>query len=58
MVETADPPSDERKHAEYWKRVRGTCRKLVNKQTLMIAIRLVVLTVRVTELLIGLFGDF
>ncbi len=58
MVETTDPPSDERKRAEFWDRVRGKFRKLVNKQTLMVAIRVVVLTVRVAEILNRLFGDF
>jgi len=53
-----DPPSDERKRAEFWDRVRGKCRKVVNRQTLMIAIRVVELTVRVAELLNRLFGDF
>ncbi len=58
MVVTTDPPSDERKRAEIWNRMRGKCRKLVNRQTLMIAIRVVELTVRVAELLNRLFGDF
>ena len=58
MVETSDPPSDERKRAEFWKRVRGICRKLVNRQTLMIAIRAIELVVRVAEILNRLFGDF
>ena len=58
MVDTTDPPSNERKRAESWNRVRGKCHKLVNRQTLMIAIRVVELTVRVAELLNRLFGDF
>ena len=53
-----DPPSDERKCAEFWGRARGAGRKLVNRKTLMIAIRAVVMTVRVAEILTRLFGDF
>jgi hypothetical protein len=58
MVDTSDPPSDERKRAEFWKRVRGICRKLVNRQTFMLAVRVVNLMVRVAELLKRLLGDF
>ena len=58
MVKTTDPPSDERKPAGFWERARGLGRKLVNRRTLMIAIRAVVLTVRVAEILNRLFGDF
>jgi hypothetical protein len=57
MVETSDPPSDERKPATYWSRVRDLCRNLVNRQTFMIAIRVVELIVRIAEILSGLFGD-
>lgn len=58
MVETSDPPSDERKRAEFWKRVRGVCRTLVNRRTFMVAIRAIELVVRVAEAVNGLFGDF
>lgn len=58
MVDTSDPPSDERKRAEFWKRGRGICRKLVNRQTFMIAIRIIELMVRVAERLNRLLGDF
>ena len=58
MVETSDPPSDERKRAEFWKRVRIICRVLVNKRTLMIAIRVIKLVVRIAEILSGQLSDF
>jgi hypothetical protein len=58
MVDSTDPPSDERKRAEFWKRGRGICRSLVNRQTLMIAIRTLNLIVRLVEILKRLFGDF
>ena len=58
MVETSDPPSDERKYAQSWKRARVLRRNLVTRRTLMIAIRAVVLAVRVAEILNRLFGGF
>lgn len=58
MVVTTDPPGDERKRAEFWKRVRGLFRKLVNRRTFMIAILAIKLIVRVAALLNKLFGDF
>ena len=58
MVETSDPPSDERKRAGFWKRVRGICRPLVNRRTFTIAIRAIKLVVRIAEIVSGLFGDF
>jgi hypothetical protein len=58
MVDTSDPPSDERKRAEFWKRARGISRKLVNRQTLILAIRTLNLIVRLAEILKRLFGDF
>ena len=58
MVETSDPPSDERKYAEFSRWARGVSRNLVNRRTLMIAIRAVALTVRVAEILNRLFGGF
>jgi len=56
MVDTSDPPSDERKRAEFWRRVRGKARKLVNRQTLLLAIRILELMVRLAEKLNQLFG--
>lgn len=53
-----DPPSVERKLADSWRWVRGLRRKLVNRRTLMAAIRALALAVRVLELLKRLFGDF
>jgi hypothetical protein len=59
MVESAtDPPSDERKRSDFWKRVRGFGRNLVNRQTFMIAIRVIKLVMRVAEIVNELFGDF
>lgn len=59
MAETnaTDPPSAERKTAEFWRRVRGTCRKLVNRWTLLLAFQIVTLTVRLARVLRQLFGD-
>ena len=39
-------------------RVRGICRKLVNRQTFLIALRAIELVVRVAKLVNELFGDF
>ncbi|MBB4391346.1 hypothetical protein [Bradyrhizobium ottawaense] len=58
MVHTCDPPNYERKRSVFWKRVRGFGRNLVNRQTFMIAMRLIVLVERIAKLLNRLFGDF
>jgi phenylalanine-4-hydroxylase len=58
MVQTRDPPSDEQKYAKFWNRVRGTFRKLVNRQTLMIAICTLRFVVQVVDILMRLFGGF
>ncbi len=58
MVDTSDPPSDERKRAEFWKRVRGISRKLVNRQTFMIAIRAIHFGRAACRNSEWLFGDF
>jgi len=58
MVKTRDPPSDERKHAKFWNRVRGSFRNLVNRQTLMMAIRTVKFAVQVADILTRLYGGF
>ena len=58
MVDTSDPPSDERKRAEFSKRARGICRNLVNRRTFMIAMRIIELVVRVAEIVSDLLGDF
>ena len=58
MVEVTDPPNAERKKAKPVKRVRGPRRLLVNRQTLMIAIRLIGLIVRLAEVISKLHGGF
>ncbi|MBU3890921.1 hypothetical protein [Methylosinus sp. KRF6] len=57
MVQTSDPPSDERKRADFWRRGRRIRRNFVNRQTFMIAIRIIELVVRVAKVMNGLFGD-
>ncbi len=57
MVSNTAPPSGEQKHAKFWRWARGACRKLVNRQTLLMAIRLIALIVRLVELLKRLYGD-
>jgi hypothetical protein len=58
MVESAtDPPSDERKRSDFWKRVRGFGRNLVNRQTFILATRILALMVRLVELVNRLYGD-
>jgi hypothetical protein len=58
MVDTSDPPSDERKRAEFLRRARGICRTLVNRRTFIIAIYAIKSVVRVAEIVNDLFGDF
>jgi hypothetical protein len=58
MVEkTIDPPSDERKRSGFWRQVRGLGRKLVNRQTFILATRALTLMVRLVELVNRLRGD-
>lgn len=58
MVDTGDPPSDERKRAELWKRRRGIRRNLVNRRTFMIAVRIIKLVVCIAEIVSELLSDF
>ncbi len=46
MVETGDPPGDERKRSDFWRRVRSLGRNLVNRRTFILAIRIISLMVR------------
>ena len=57
MVETSDPPSDERKRSDFWRRVRSLGRSLVNRQTFILAIRVITLVVRLAELVNWLRSD-
>jgi hypothetical protein len=58
MVEkTTDPPSDERKRSGFWRQVRGFGRNLVNRQTFILATRILALMVRLVELVNRLRGD-
>ena len=54
---TTDPPSDERKRSDFWKRVRGFGRNLVNRQTFILATRILRLVVRFVELVNRLRSD-
>jgi hypothetical protein len=58
MEKSTDPPSDERKHTEFWKRVRKLFRVLVNRQTLMTAFTIVLWTTRIVRLLRQTIGGF
>jgi hypothetical protein len=58
MVEkTSDPPSDERKRSDFWRQVRGFGRNLVNRQTFILATRILALMVRLVELVNRLRSD-
>ena len=58
MVEkTSDPPSDERKRSDFWRQVGGFGRNLVNRQTFILATRILALMVRLVELVNRLHGD-
>lgn len=57
MVVTNDPPSDERKRSDFWRRVRGLGLNLVNRQTFILAMRAITLVVRVAELVNRLRSD-
>ena len=57
MVITSDPPSDERKRSDFWRRVRGLGRNLVNRRTFILATRIITLIVRLVELLNRLRSD-
>jgi hypothetical protein len=57
MVITGDPPSDERKRSDFWRRVRGLGRILVNRQTFIMATRIIILIVRLADLVNRLRSD-
>ncbi len=57
VKKTSDPPSDERKRSDLWKQVRGLGRNLVNRQTFILATRILALMVRLAELVNRLHGD-
>lgn len=57
VAKTTDPPSDERKRSDFWRRVRGFGRNLVNGQTFILATRIINLVVRLVELVNRLHGD-
>ena len=58
MVTLTDPPSAERKRAKRWARLSRFCRMLVNRRTLLIAVRIVNLTTRIAQIVNQMFGDF
>ena len=57
MVITGDPPSDERKRSDFWRRARSLGRNLVNRRTFILATRIITLIVRVVELVNRLYSD-
>jgi hypothetical protein len=57
MVDTTDPPSDERKRSDFWRQVRGFGRNLVNRRTFILATRILALVVRLVELVNRLRSD-
>lgn len=57
VSKTTDPPSDERKTASTWRRVRGLGRKLVNRYTLIAALQVVYWTIRIIKAARQMFGD-
>jgi hypothetical protein len=57
MVVTGDPPSDERKRSDFLGRVRSLGRNLVNRQTFILATRIIMLIVRLAELVNRLRSD-
>lgn len=58
MSTTTDPPSDERRSAEFWRWARCLGRKLVNRRMLMAAFQVVYWTTRIVKALKQLYGDF
>lgn len=58
MSKATDPPSDERKKVGLWEKERGLARKLVSRETLIAAIGIVQLVVRIATLIKELFGGF
>jgi hypothetical protein len=57
MSTTTDPPSDERKITSAKRRARGLGRKLVNRHTLIAALKIVYWTVRIAKVVRQMFGD-
>lgn len=57
VKKTSDPPSDERKRSDFWRRVRGFGRNLVKRQTFILATRILALMVRLVELVSRLRSD-
>lgn len=57
VAKTTDPPSDERKRSGFWRQVRGFGRNLVNRQTFILATRVLMLMVRLAELVNRLRSD-
>jgi hypothetical protein len=56
-VRQTGPPSDEQGSAALGNRANGFGRKLVSRQTLLAAIRLIVMVTRLAELLQRVFGN-
>ena len=57
VKKTTDPPSDERKRSDFWRRVRGFGRNLVKGQTFILATRILAFVVRLVELVSRLHSD-
>jgi hypothetical protein len=57
MVDTSDPPSDERKRSDFWRRAPSLGRNLVNRQTFIVATRIIISIVRLAELVNRLRSD-
>ncbi len=57
MSKSADPPSDERKTVDVWKKVRRMIGVLVNQRTLKTAFHVLLWIMRIIKLLKQLFGD-
>jgi hypothetical protein len=57
MSATTDPPSDEQKRAEFWRRARGLFRRLVNRRTLMAGFKFILWVTWIAKALRQLFSD-
>ncbi len=57
VKKTTDPPSGERKRSGFWRQARGFGRNLVNRQTFILATRILALMVRLAELVNRLRSD-
>ena len=58
MSETTDPPSDEQKNVGFRGRLRGLCRTLVNRKTLLMAIQVILGIVRIVQFVAWMLGGF